>query len=128
MNLLALAGLSASLLAATLLIKPTTCIHMQIPDEMTKLEFNINNDVLKTVSDKDSFSIITIVESKTAAMGIQLKTDLLLQTDIQKFNYFLNTYELYSKQGKKRALKTDETTVDIDTNKGSLKMTIPIAF
>lgn len=128
MNLLALAGLSASLFAATLLIKPTTLQYIQIPDEMTKLEFNINNDVLKTVSDKDSFSIIDIVESKTAAMGIQLKTDLLLQTDIQKFNCFLNTYELYSKEGKKRALKTDETTVEIDTNKGSLKMTIPIAF
>lgn len=128
MNLLALTNLSVSLLAAALLIKPTTLQYIQIPDEMTKLEFNINNDVLKTASDKDNFSIITIVESKTAAMGIQLKTDLLLQTDIQKFNYFLNTYELYSKEGKKRALKTDETTVDIDTNKGSLKMTIPIAF
>lgn len=126
MNLLAfLAGLSASLLTDALLIKST---YIQIPDEITELEFNINNDLLKTVSDKDSFSIITIVESKTAAMGIQLKTDLLLQTDLQKFNYFLNTYLFYSKEGKKRALKTDETTVDIDTNKGSLKMTIPIAF
>lgn len=98
-----------------------------IPDYITMLRYRLKSPVLKTVSNEDGLKIINIIQSAEAAMGIQLETELLLPADIVPFNRFLAQYELYSKSRKRRFLKSDQTMVEIDRNKGKLRIAIPIA-